>query len=100
MVANRIEVEELAVQCMRQPCQRVPVALIKSRERPLHGGPRQATLNMPVPKNVGPIVEIDKLVPDDGIVKSERGGGQQTTEDDPVFFARRCHVTGGGNLIG
>ena len=88
VVADRIELKDLAIQGMRQPSQRMPVSVAKSRERPFHRVPSQAALNLGIFQNIGRVIEIDELVMNDGIVKSERGRHQQETEDDDALFAR------------
>ena len=57
----------------------MPVSLAKRRERPLHGVPRQAVLNLGILYDVGQIVEIDELVANNGIVEGESGHHQQET---------------------
>ena len=70
----------------------MPVSFAKSRERPFHGVPRQAALNLGIFHNIGRIIEVDELVMDDGIVESKRSRHQQETEDDNAHFAGRGHV--------
>ena len=91
-MASGIEVEDLAVQGMRQPRQRMPVSFAKSRERPLHRVPGQAALNVKIFQDVGRVIKVDELVVDDGIVESESGRRQQETQDDNVHFAGCGHV--------
>jgi hypothetical protein len=59
---------------------------MESRERPLHGFPRQAGLNLGIFQNIHGVIEIGELVMNDGIVESERGSHQQEAEDDDALF--------------
>src|SRR5580700_9247946 len=70
VMTGRIQVEELVVERMREPGQRMPVSLAKGCERPLHGIPCQAVLNLGIFYDVRQIIEIDELVADDGIVEN------------------------------
>ena len=45
MMPAGVEAEHLAVGHVREPGERMPVARVKGRERPLDPGPRQAVLN-------------------------------------------------------
>src|SRR5580700_1047906 len=92
MVADGIEAKKLAVQGMRQPRQRVPVSGAKGRERPLHGVPGQAALNLGISQDVYGVVKIGESILNDGIVERERDRHQQQAEDDDALFAGRWHV--------
>src|SRR5260370_6415037 len=68
------------------------VSFAKSRERPLHGVPRQADLSLEILQDIRRIIKPDELVRDDGIVESKSSRHQQETQDDNVHFAGRGHV--------
>ena len=86
VMAQGIEAKELAVHGMRQPGQRVPVSLVKSRERPLHGVPSEAALHLGIFQDIGRVIKVDEPVMSDGIVESKRGRDQQETVDDDALL--------------
>ena len=62
MVPRRLEVEPLAIQHVRHPRQRMPIAGIKGLERPGHAGPRQPPLDMRVARDVQLVVVKQELM--------------------------------------
>lgn len=71
MVPNGIELEELTIQGMGQPCERMPVGSLKAGEGPFHRIPGQARANMGVIGDVIIVVEVGEVVMNDGIVESQ-----------------------------
>ncbi len=92
VMAGGIEAKELAVQGVRQPGQRMPVSVAKGGERPLHGIPCQAAMDLGIFQDIRRVIKVDELVMDDGTVESESGRDQQETEDDDSHFVGRGHV--------
>ena len=60
VVSPSVEPKQLAIQHVRNPGKRMPVALVTGRERPGDGGPGQPALNGWVFINVGLVVAIDE----------------------------------------
>jgi len=48
MVASRVQGEELVVESVRKPGQRVPIRRVGGRKRPFYGAPRQTAANMEI----------------------------------------------------
>ena len=58
--AGGIEVEQLAIQRVRKPCQRMPRADVIGGECPANGVPGQAGLHIGVLRDVKGVVVIDE----------------------------------------
>ncbi len=76
-----IETKDLAIKCVREPCQRMPISCMKSSEGPPCGVPRQPLLDMGIPGDINAVVEFDEPVMGDGIVKRQSGGDQCEAEN-------------------
>ena len=61
MMAPGIQAEKLAVEHMRQPSQRVPVACAAGAKGPANSLPVKRRLNMAIVGNVGIVVIVDKI---------------------------------------
>lgn len=72
VVRARVQAKQLAVQCMREPRQRVPVGLFAGGERPSNGRPAHACIYMRIFDNVFRIVIINEVVSTDRPVKDNR----------------------------
>ena len=60
MRAARIDVEELAIERVRQPCDRMPGADVIAGKGPVHGIPCEAGLHLGVLRDVKRVVVIDE----------------------------------------
>ena len=89
MRTRRIHSEQLTIQCMGKPRQRMPVRRIVSSERPFHRVPSETSSYVRV---VGDVVVVVKI--DEGIVPNRQVGehGQQNQgkgEDESPLTRRR-----------
>ena len=81
VVHGRVQAEALHVGHVRQPGERMPIALVKGGQRPAHVFPGQPAEDMAVLRDVRGIVEKDKIrVPHAG-VRHERNYRQQRADD-------------------
>ena len=62
VMSGGIEMEELAIQCVREPGQWMPVSVVKGSEGPFHGIPGQSVLDLGILQNVNGVIESDELV--------------------------------------
>ena len=69
--AGGIVAEELPIQRMREPCQRMPVRGIARRQRPLDGLPMQAGLDVNVLGDVVGVVVVGEGLSVDGVVDGQ-----------------------------
>jgi hypothetical protein len=72
VMANRIELEKLAIQGVRQPGHRMPVRGLKAGECPFHGVPGQTCAHVSVISDVKIVVEICEVVMNDRVVEGKR----------------------------
>src|SRR5579871_401341 len=81
MVSGRIQSEKLAVESVRKPGQRMPIPGMKRRKGPLHCGPGDARENRRITDDIWKIVQQDKPVVSNRVVKSESGRKQRETNN-------------------
>ena len=88
-MAGGIEAEELAIERVRQPRQRMPVVFVERGEGPRNCPPAKARLDVRVLGNVGLIVVVDEGIMVDGIVDGDGcQDEQQGCEDELVARGR------------
>ena len=88
MVSRRILVEELPIQRVRQPRDRMPVALLHGCQCPCERVAGQAVSDVRVLGDVAVIIVIDEGMAVDWVVQGQRGDHQQETENDVALFWR------------
>src|ERR1700733_2576707 len=79
VMTNRIQPEQLAVERMGQPGQRMPIRLIVSCESPLDRVPGEARAYVLILENVAFVVVVDEAVVGHGVVDGEDDCGQYET---------------------
>jgi len=62
VMSSGVQAEELAVERVREPRQRMIVGGVQGRERPLDGRPGKAATNVRVAGEVGVVVVVEKSV--------------------------------------
>ncbi len=92
MHAARVDAEQVDVQHVGEPGQRMPVARINGCEGPLGAVDRQSGQNMPVFNNVHFVVEIDKIEVID--LPEDREGHNSQDKADNGFSGRLRQVDG------
>ena len=80
VVAAGPEPVNLAVQHVRQPRQRMPIAGVHTRERPLDASQRQASLDARVAADIVRVVKVDESLLCDGPVHA--GGYEREQQAD------------------
>ena len=85
-----LQPEDLAVQHVRQPGQRVPIVRMVA-ERPLHTRPGHGRLYDQVPGDIIRVVQIDEVVPADG--PEDRKGYRGQPEADAHFTTHSYPLT-------
>ena len=95
MVPPCVQPVKLAIQHVRQPRQRMPVAEIHRRERPLKAVARNATANMRVVGHVKRIVEVDEIKCDDWEINRRRRQHEQRANEKHQPPVLRSTAEGG-----
>ena len=80
MMGPGIEPEQLAIQHVRQPGQRVPVPHVERGDATAHTRPCQAAGNVWILADVGTVVEADEIVVGDLAVAQQDRGHQPDTD--------------------
>ena len=80
--------EPLAVQHVRQPGQRMPVAGVERRKGPNHIPPPQPAQDVGILRNVKGVVVIEKIIRPHRPVQSQRGQHQRKTDHAGPHRAR------------
>src|SRR5579862_486597 len=88
VMTGGIQPEDLIIQCVREPGERVPVRIIEAGEGPADRVPCQSGLNVGVLGDVAVVIDIDKFVVDKGIVESQSEHHQQQTQNRDSLFER------------
>src|SRR6266550_8222630 len=99
VVARRIQFEELIIERVRNPSQRMPVCGVERAEGPANRVPTQASLNMAVGSYVYVIVVVHESVLVDGVVDDKRAHDEHKTQNQIPLLAgskRRARRTGLG----
>src|SRR5262249_2268098 len=65
MMTRRLHTEKLAIQHMRNPCQRMPIRRVSRTKRPDDIGPGQSCDDVRVLEDVIAVVNVDEVMPDD-----------------------------------
>ena len=63
VMASRMELEELAIQHVRDRRQRVPIVRMKVRQRPDYAAEGETGSNERISDDIGRVVQCDELVP-------------------------------------
>ena len=71
MVSGWIQMEELAIEHVGEPGERMPVALVIAGERPLDRLPIETIANVSVVRYVAIVVVVDKRMPADRVVECD-----------------------------
>jgi hypothetical protein len=94
MMTPRARPEELPVQRMGKPRQRMPVRLFCSREGPRNGIPTQAGMNVNVIDNIAVVIVIHERVPIHRVID------RQCSDDDQQRNNHIAIVCGGEQACG
>src|ERR1700722_9383712 len=92
MVPRRIEAEQLVVEGVRKPGQRMPKAPLNIRKSVLYRGPGQAGVNRNVLGDIGNVIGVHKATVRDRIVESERRDRQQQAGNGCIVLRRKRRV--------
>ena len=84
--SRRIQTKHLAVECIRKPCNRVPVQSFRDLKRPYEGMPGEAGSNLGILRHVNRIVVIEKWSPGHRVVEDNRRQRQQKAENHPPLL--------------
>jgi len=91
--------EELAIQDMREPSQRMPIEYPDTGESPAHTLPRQSLLHLPIPGDIEVVIVVGKVIARGG----KKGRQQQAKEQNarpadlplmPAFNNAHCNRSG------
>jgi hypothetical protein len=87
--AGWVEAEDLEVERVGEPGERMPVGGCIGSESPLHGVPREARLDVNVVGYVDIVVVIDEGEMADWGIDCQRGDGEQKGKKDRLSFGLR-----------
>src|SRR5689334_3425698 len=90
-MATCVHAEELAVDHMRDPRERMPVPRVKSGERPGESRERDTAIHHRVLFDIRIVIESDKLMPHDLRIKPKRRN-RQTDQDNKIGSTEYCSV--------
>src|ERR1039458_7633850 len=88
-MASRIELKELAIRGVRQPCQGMPIGSIVGGESPRDRIPVKPGLSVDILGDIDVIVVIDEWVLDRRVVKND-GGDYQDKAENKRSLLRSC----------
>ena len=92
MMSGRIHPEPLDIRHVRNPCERVPITSIISRERPNEVSPSQPLQHVGVIGHVVRVIVIDEPIPDGGRIEGESACDKQDYQNkfpSPVETGQR-----------
>ena len=93
MGALRVQAENLAIESMREPGDRVPVRRFRSMKSPNEGVPGESGTNLGIIGDIYDVVKIEKRSARDRVIECNRRQNQQQAENQ--FSLREdCVVTG------
>src|SRR5208282_2834938 len=75
----RVQPEDLAIECMGEPRDGMPVRLFRTAKRPAHCLPRKPGPNLQIVSEVNLIVVIEKGSASDGVIKRQGSQNEQQT---------------------
>src|SRR5437588_6072583 len=81
MMARGIQAEQLAIEHVGDPSERVPVGNIESSERPTDVLEREAGLNVRIEGDVGIVIVVNESIAGGGIVERQGAGDEQQRQD-------------------
>ena len=81
MMARGIQAEQLAIEHVGDPSERVPVGNIESSERPTNVLKREAGLNVRIKSDVRIVIVVNESIAGGGIVEGQGAGDQQQNQD-------------------
>ena len=84
-----IQAEELEVERVREPGERMPVRRGVGGERPLHRVPLEAGLDVYVLGYVQVVIVVDEREMANRVIDRERGNGEEKSEKDRLPFRLR-----------
>src|ERR1700685_3573929 len=98
MMAGWIQVEQLAVQGMREPGQGMPIRLLRAGQRPGNRVPTETRSHVGIENNIAVVIVVDEGMTTGRVVERERGYDQQEAENHAAFFPRTEQP--GGSIYG
>src|SRR5450432_3353484 len=93
MMAGGVQMENLAIESVGNPGQRVPVHRIRTAECPGDRVPTQSRLNVKIVGDVLIIVKIEELKMRNRIIESQRQHCQQQAKDEGALLRRGKQVS-------
>src|SRR5207253_3379737 len=81
MMTRGIQAEQLAIEHVGDPSERVPVGNIESSERPTNVLERQAGLNVRIEGDVRIVIVVNESIAGGGIVERQGAGDEQQNQD-------------------
>src|SRR5215831_7872335 len=90
-MATCLHPEELAIDHMRDPCEWMPVPLVKSGERPAESRERKTAIHHWVFLDIRSVIERDEAMPDHLRIHPKRHY-RQTEQDEKVGSPKCCNV--------
>ena len=91
MMARGIQAEQLAIEHVGDPSERVPVGNIESSERPTNVLKRQAGLNVRIEGDVRIVIVVNESIAGGGIVERQGGFGDHAIHVQMSAGALRRH---------
>ena len=88
VMAGRLQMVKLAVQHVRQPRQRVPVAGVQCRKRPLYALGRQPRLHSRIAADIIRIIQVNKTEPAHRPIGASRDERQEHADQNRLAPAR------------
>ena len=89
VMSASIQFEELIIQSVRQPGERMPVRGIKSCERPLHRVPVKAGLDLEVANHIVAVIEVNERIMLHRMVERDGGDDEQQSQSKAPAFRQR-----------
>ena len=99
MMGGWVQTEQLAIQSMGKPGQRMVVSGVIGCECPLHRRPSEARSDVWVVGEVRVVVIVEKPVVSYGAVEGKRGGKEQERKKQSVFLRGSKENKGGRSLL-
>src|SRR5579862_509056 len=83
-----IEMEELVIQRMREPGQRMPISLLGRSERPTDRIPAEAGANVRILGDVTIVIVVDETMPVNRVIDRQRGHYEQKRKNKIPLLRR------------
>src|SRR5579872_4145073 len=88
MMTGRFHAEDLVVERMREPGERVPVSFVESSERPLDRWPTHPCTNVSVVGDVAVVIVVDERMAADRVVEGKGRQDKKKAENQISLFGR------------